>query len=121
MKHHLSRIAFGCLRLCVGFTLCYVSLVVQEREAKLATLTAQQSSEEQIVIAIARDGKLHLGDQQVELNRLATVLKERAAQGQSIKINADKDAPLSMIIKVMDACKAARVSKEVLLATATTR
>src|SRR4051794_20013997 len=116
MKHHLSKIVFGCLGLCVGFTLCYVNLVVPKREAELAASAAQQSGEGQIVIAIARDGSLHLGDQKVEINRLATVLKQRAAQGQSINITADKNAPVSMIIQVMDACKVARVAKGILLA-----
>jgi biopolymer transport protein ExbD len=121
MKHHLSKIVFGCLGLCVGFTLCYVNLVVPVREAKLAALAAQQSSEEQIVITIARDGSLRLADRRVDLKDLATTLKKLGARGQSIRINADKGAPWSRVVEVMDACKAARAGKGVLLATATTR
>lgn len=34
MKKHLSSLLFGSLGLCVGFTLCYVYLVLPERTAK---------------------------------------------------------------------------------------
>jgi hypothetical protein len=35
MKKHLSSLTFGCLGLCVGFTLCYVYLVLPQRVASV--------------------------------------------------------------------------------------
>ena len=34
MKKHLSSVMFGCIGLCVGFTLCYVYLVLPKRAAR---------------------------------------------------------------------------------------
>ena len=34
MKRHLSSLIFGSLGLCVGFTLCYLYIVLPERTAK---------------------------------------------------------------------------------------
>jgi hypothetical protein len=35
MKKYISSIVFGCLGICLGFSLCYVRLVLPEQMAKL--------------------------------------------------------------------------------------
>ena len=52
MKKHLSSFLFGCLGLGVGFTLCYVYLVLPAREAKQAA-----SSQPQLVAYFSKDGQ----------------------------------------------------------------
>jgi len=115
MKTHLSTIVFACLGLFVGFALCFVYLVVPQREATRAALAARQSTEEGIVISIDANGGLRVGGKLVDMNRLATLLKQRRAQGQPVRINADEHAPFSVIVKVLDACKAAGVGTGVLM------
>jgi biopolymer transport protein ExbD len=121
MKKHLSTVVVGCLGLCAGFTLCYVYLVHPQRETKATASTPQQvRQQEQITIAIARDGSFYLAGERLDLSRLATRLKELAAQRQPVTIRADKDADFKRIAEVMDACKAAAVS-QVAVATAATQ
>ena len=107
-KTYLFAVVTGCLGLCAGFTLCYVYLVLPQREITAAALPPQQvSGQEQILITIAADGSLYLAGERIELNRLRTRLQELAAQRRTVAISADKDAPFKAIVAVMDASKAA--------------
>jgi hypothetical protein len=107
-KKYLFAVVTGCLGLCAGFTLCYVYLVLPQREiVTAASLPQQVSGQGQIVITIAADGSSYLAGQRIELDRLGRRLKELAAQRRPIAIRADKDAPLKAIVAVMDASKAA--------------
>ena len=107
-KRYLFAVVTGCLGLCAGFTLCYVYLVLPQREIMAAASPRQRASgQEQIVITIGANGNLYLAGERIELNRLGTRLKELAAQRRPIAISADKDAPFKAIVAVMDASKAA--------------
>jgi biopolymer transport protein ExbD len=107
-KKYLFAVVTGCLGLCAGFTLCYVYLVLPQREIMTAASSPQQvSGQGQIVITIAADGSSYLAGQRIELDRLQRLLKELAAQRRPIAIRADRDAPLKAIVAVMDASKAA--------------
>ena len=101
MKKYLSIVVVGCLGLCAGFTLCYLSLV-PKTEVKATEAT---------VITIARDGNMYLANERLDLGRLAASLKEQAAQGRTITIRADKNTDYKRIVEVVDACKAAGVGR----------
>ena len=54
MKKHLSSLVFGCLGLCVGFTLCYLYLVLPEWTARATTPQAPY------LALLRNDGHSHL-------------------------------------------------------------
>jgi biopolymer transport protein ExbD len=111
MKRHLSTAVGTCLGLCGGFTLCYVCLVLPHREAKATTSAPQQiRQQENTTITIARDGSLYLAGEPLDLSRLATRLKELAAQ-RPVTIRAESRTDYKRLVEVMDACKAAAVSQ----------
>jgi biopolymer transport protein ExbD len=108
MKKYLFAIVTGCLGLCAGFALCYVYLVLPQRETMAGPSFLKQITEqEQTVITIAADGSLSLAGEGIDLDRLGTRLKELAAQRRPIAISADKGAPFKSIVAVMDVSKAA--------------
>ena len=108
MKKHLSTIVFGCLGVCAGFTLCYVYVVIPQREASLATPTPLQTTEPwTTTVTIARDGSLYLGDARIETDQLRTILTKNAAQDKPIVIRAAKNTDFAAISAILDACKTA--------------
>lgn len=52
MKKHLSSFLFGCLGLGVGFTLCYVYLVLPARDARQTA-----SNQPHLVAHFSKDGQ----------------------------------------------------------------
>jgi biopolymer transport protein ExbD len=58
---------------------------------------------QQIVITITPDGAVFLAAERMEPQRLATRLKELGGERRPIAILADKGAPFSRIVEVMDA------------------
>lgn len=99
MKRYISKIAVGCLGICVGFSLCYVALVGSKIEAKAT------------VITVAGDGSLYLGNQQLDLSQLSADLKQQVAHRYTITIRADKNTDYRRVVAVVDACKAAGVTQ----------
>jgi biopolymer transport protein ExbD len=75
--------------------------------------------QENTAISIARDGGLYLASERLDLTQLAARLKELGAQ-QPVTIRADSNTDYKRLVEVMDACKAADVSR-ISLATATAR
>ena len=118
MRKHLSEVLTTCLGLCAGFAFCYICLVLPHRERRTTAPTRQQVRQhERITITIARDGTLSLGSEQLDLSQLAARLKELGAQ-QTVTIRADVITVHGRLEEVVDACKAAAVSR-ISFATAT--
>ena len=99
MKQYVSKIVAGCLGIGVGFALCYVTLVGSKPEAKAA------------VITVASDGGLHLGSQQLDLSQLSTDLRKQAGREYPITICANQNTDYRRVIAVVEACKAAGMTK----------
>jgi len=107
MKKYLFAVVTGCLGLCAGFTLCYVSLVLRDRgTVEAASALQQPPAQDRVVVTIATDGTLYLAGERLDLKQLETRLKELAGQ-RRIDIRADKGAPITRVVAVMDAAKAA--------------
>jgi biopolymer transport protein ExbD len=77
----------------------------------------QTLQQEKTSISIARDGRLYLASERLDLSQLAARLKEFGAQ-QPVIIRADSNTGYKRVVEVMDACQAAAVSR-VSLATVT--
>lgn len=119
MKKHLSVVLGTCLGVCAGFTLCYVCLVLPQREGKATAPTRQQvRQQEKTAITIARDGSLYLAEERVDLTELAGRLKALGAQ-QPVTIRADRSTDYKRVIEVMDTCKAAATSVVSIVAVTT--
>ena len=102
MKKHLSKIMVGCLGVCVGFAVCYFSGVSR---------TTSSTGDKALSVTIAHDGNLYLGGTQTDLSRLPASLKKQAAQGYTITIYADEKTDYNRVVEVLDACKAAGVTR----------
>jgi len=57
------------------------------------------------ILYVTDDSKMFLGDQPVEADKLGDLLKDKLAADPEFKVamKADKNAPFSIIVKVMDA------------------
>jgi len=111
MKKHLSTVVGACLGLCAGFTLCYICLVLPHREGKATASALQQvRQQEKTTVTIVRDGSLYLAGDRLDLSQLASRLRELGAQ-QPVTIRADSSTDYKRVVQVMDACKAAAVSR----------
>ena len=80
------------------------------RRTCAAPTRQQVRQQERITITIARDGTLSLGSEQLDLSQLAARLKELGAQ-QTVTIRADVITVHGRLEEVVDACKAAAVSR----------
>lgn len=71
--------------------------------------SAAAQMEQQITIYVANDGRVLLGQEEVALDRLLGLLKERIAgrEHASVVIKADRRVVLNQAVKVMDLAKAA--------------
>ena len=118
MKRPLSTVFSACLGLCAGFALCYLWLVLPHRKGEATASAAQQTLQQgKTTISIARDGGLYLAGERLDLNQLVARLKELGAQ-QPVIIRADSRTDYKRVVEVMDASKAAAVSR-ISLASAT--
>ena len=99
MKRYISKAIVGCLGMCIGFALCYLTLVVSKPEARST------------VITVASDGSLFLGNEQLGLSQLSAGLKQQAAPAYTITIRASKNTDYQRVAAVLDACKAAGQTK----------
>lgn len=68
---------------------------------------AESPSEEPAVLSISKDESLFLDRKPLSPEDLPAVLAELKQAGRSIALNADEKAPLGLVVKVMDASKAA--------------
>jgi biopolymer transport protein ExbD len=109
MKKHLSKVFAGFLGVCVGFAVCYFSGVSPTPSQAVKTSA----------VAIARDGSLSLGGSHIELSQLSASLKKQATHGYTITIFADEKTDYSRVVEVVDACKAAGVSRIAMRTSAT--
>jgi biopolymer transport protein ExbD len=75
--------------------------------------TANQLEKENILIAITRDGTIHIDERQVDLAGLSDVLKGILAKNpeREAVLIADKDAMTGKLVSVIDACTVAGVKK----------
>ena len=85
--------------------------MLPHRERRATAPTRQQvRQQERITITIARDGSLSLGSERLDLSQLTARLKELGAQ-QTVTIRADVITVHGRLEEVVDACKAAAVSR----------
>jgi len=75
--------------------------------------TASQLEKENILIAITRDGTIHIDERQVDLAGLSDVLKGILAKNpeREAVLIADKNAITERLVAVIDACTLAGVKK----------
>jgi biopolymer transport protein ExbD len=75
--------------------------------------TASQLEKENILIAITRDGSIHIDERQVDLAGLSDVLKGIIAKNpeREAVLIADKEAITGKLVSVIDACTLAGVKK----------
>ena len=75
--------------------------------------SAGELNRQSILVAITRDGTIHVNDRQVDLESLKEVLKRLLAQnvvGEIILI-ADRESNTGVLVNVMDACNLAGAKK----------
>jgi len=71
------------------------------------TRTVKQITEERLVISIDKQQRVFLGNDPININSIAAVLKQkvRDPSHQSIYLRADEDVPFGAFATVMDAVK----------------
>jgi biopolymer transport protein ExbD len=75
--------------------------------------SAGDLNRQSILVAITRDGTLHVNERQVDLESLKDVLKRLLAQnvvGEVILV-ADRESNTGILVNVMDACNLAGAKK----------
>lgn len=86
------------------------------------TTTPQEKIEQNIVISLAKDGKIYLGKTRVSKTELVKKLKAQIGKRKSlVVVNADKDARHGMVVEVMDLAKQGGAGKLGVLTTPTKR
>ncbi len=75
--------------------------------------TASEVNNKAILIAITREGTIHVNERQVELPVLENILTQMLVKSPSreVVIIADKNSITGNMVKVMDACNLAGVQK----------
>ncbi len=76
------------------------------------TRTVKEVTEERLVISIDKSQKDYLGNDPININRIAQTLRQRIRdpQHQSIYIRSDEDVPFGAFATVMDAIKQSGIS-----------
>jgi biopolymer transport protein ExbD/biopolymer transport protein TolR len=76
------------------------------------TKTVKEITEERLVISIDKQQRVFLGNDPINVNRIADTLrrKVRDPQGQSIFLRADENVPFGAFATVMDAVKQAGIT-----------
>jgi len=71
--------------------------------------TAVSLSRESVLVAVAREGSIHINNRRVDLETLGGIVKDIISQrpGTPVIIVADKESFTGRIIQVMDECKRA--------------
>lgn len=66
--------------------------------------TAEVQAEEPLVITVTREGNTFLGEQPVALAEIASLVREKlnGLREPSVRIKADGEAPVGLLVKVVD-------------------
>ena len=82
---------------------------VEKPKAKSATELNKKS----VLIAITRDGRIHVNERQVEYVALQDILKQMLIKNpeREVVLIADKNSMTGRLVNVMDACNLAGVKK----------
>ncbi|OFW10774.1 MAG: biopolymer transporter ExbD [Acidobacteria bacterium RIFCSPLOWO2_02_FULL_59_13] len=77
------------------------------------TRTVKEISQEKLVVSIDRGQRLYLGNDPVNINALANLLRERGAlgSGQSIFLRADQSVPFGTVAMVVDELRQAGIEQ----------
>ncbi len=75
--------------------------------------SASDLNKKSIMVAITREGTIHVNERQVEINSLKDVLKQMLIRNASreVVIIADKNSYTGKMVQVMDVCNMAGVEK----------
>jgi biopolymer transport protein ExbD len=76
------------------------------------SVTADTQAQEPIVITISREGNTYVGDQLVATGEVASMVRQRFSENRelSVKIKADQDVPVRLLVQVVDGVKLAGCS-----------
>src|SRR5574340_649112 len=76
------------------------------------TRTVKEITEERLVITIDRQQRVYLGNEPININQIADVLRKkvRDPQSQPIFLRADENVPFGAFATVMDAVKQAGIT-----------
>ena len=75
--------------------------------------SASQLEKENLLIAITREGTIHMNERQVELASLQDILKQSLAKApdREAVVIADKESETGVLVQVIDMCNLAGVKK----------
>ena len=75
--------------------------------------SASQLEKENLLIAITREGTIHMNERQVDLASLQDILKQSLAKApdREAVVIADKEAETAVLVQVIDMCNLAGVKK----------
>ena len=75
--------------------------------------TASQLEKENLLIAITREGTIHMNERQVDLASLQDILKQSLSKNpdREAVVIADKEAETGVLVHVIDMCNLAGVKK----------
>ena len=75
--------------------------------------SASQLEKENLLIAITREGTIHMNERQVDLASLQDILKQSLAKApdREAVVIADKEAGTGVLVQVIDMCNLAGVKK----------
>ncbi|MDD5941482.1 biopolymer transporter ExbD [Fibrobacter sp.] len=75
--------------------------------------TASQLEKENLLIAITREGTIHMNERQVDLASLQDILKQSLAKtpDREAVVIADKETETGVLVQVIDMCNLAGVKK----------
>lgn len=75
--------------------------------------TASQLEKENLLIAITREGTIHINERQVDLASLQDILKQSISKtpDREAVVIADKGAETGVLVQVIDACNLSGVKK----------
>ncbi|NLB63746.1 MAG: biopolymer transporter ExbD [Fibrobacter sp.] len=87
--------------------------------SKPKAASAQDLSQESILVGITKQGTVHINESQVTLSGLRLILKQLVAESpeRPVIIVADRDAPSGRVVDVLDECNLAKVRKVSISAT----
>ncbi len=76
------------------------------------SLTADVLAEEPLVVTVTREGAVYIGDQPAAVDKIAGIVREKVSgvKDPSVKVKADQDAPVGLLIKVVDSVRLAGCS-----------
>ncbi len=75
--------------------------------------SASQLEKENLLIAITREGTIHMNERQVDLASLQDILKQSLAKApdREVVVIADKESETGVLVQVIDMCNLAGVKK----------